>query len=71
MGVAIIPATMADALDPEWVTVKRITDMTRISVLCYNKQRYRTKAVSLFYDTLIKTLEECKQQFESTASNLK
>lgn len=71
LGVAIIPATMAETLDSARVGIKEVTDMTRITVLCYNKHRYKTKAVSLFYGLLTEMKKEYQKKIEAAEDPLK
>ena len=70
LGAAIIPATMLEAFDAQSVVFKRVTDMDRVSVLCYNKHRYRTKAVALFLDFLKNTVAEHEKEVAKAIEKL-
>lgn len=70
LGIAIIPATMAGNLDPQKVMCKAITDMTRISVLCYHGHKYKTKAVSLFFESLKDALKEYEAEIQGIKAQI-
>lgn len=53
LGVALLPKYMLHSLFSENVVIKPLTDIKmRSTVLCYNKNKYQTKAVRLFIETV-------------------
>ena len=71
LGIAIIPATMAGGMDPKRVVIKEVTGMTRVSVLCYHKHKYKTKAVSLFFENLKNVLKEYEEMIKDIKAQIK
>ena len=54
LGIALLPKRILRPLFSESVVLKPIADKkTRCTVLCYNKNKYQTKAVRLFTSSLL------------------
>lgn len=59
LGIALLPKRILGSLFSESIVTVPISDITtRSTVLCYNKNKYQTKAVRLFLETLIATAKE-------------
>ncbi|MBQ5746639.1 MAG: LysR family transcriptional regulator [Clostridia bacterium] len=53
VGVAFVPKKAFENLLSDKVILKKVDDVTRATVICYNKYKYMTKAVRLFLDTFL------------------
>lgn len=52
LGVALIPEIEFKNVFSDKVSLREVSDITRLTVLCYNNQKYMPKAVKLFIDQL-------------------
>lgn len=58
VGVAFVAKKAFENLLSETVILKNVDSVTRTTVVCYNKYKYMTKAVRLFFDTFLKIANE-------------